>query len=460
MTVVLAPAVALADPTPLVPVTLGGRGPSTTALAAATQALGADGLPSRTLRQRLAAELGAFPPEGDPLQPTRREIDSAIEQFFARGPTQAGPRLRRALATLDAAPDALSTLEANRLAWLRATTTLARIELERRNTAAADEALRRALRFSPAWQPDTREFPPTVTDRYRALAAESPVSQSTLTLSTPEGCRLELDGVALTENPTTGVTTYVGDHVVVAWCGQDRSRVHHVRLGTGSPAVHRVDPALDRALTLDPEVSLRVDGEDAFGRSAASFARALAASLGAPRVVFVLEGEVRVFEGASGTALGAVGASQLDHLPGLLRPTAPGTGVATPAENNTRDPAPSPPTARTDLGRRNPWPWVLVGVGGAALVASGVTFYLRSEDQATLDPLCSEVGGQRVCPEGASGLVDRVSTLDTISGVALGVGATLVVGGVLWALLAPRRAESVRVAVDPAGRSVLLQGSF
>jgi hypothetical protein len=458
---VLASGVARADEVALLSVTVGGQGPSASALAAATQALGGEALAPSALRQRAAAAFGPSAPTEDPLAASRREIDSAIELYFARGPAQALPRLRRALAALDAAPDALASVEANRVAWLRAMTTLARIDAERRDAAAADQTLRRVVAFAPGWQPDPREFPPAVTDRHRALAAEAHGTRATLDLWAPEGCRLELDGAAVASNPAVGVSTFAGDHVVLARCGGDLSRVHRVHLAADARGALRVDPALDRALVLAPEVALRVDDGAAFERRAGDFARALATALGVERVLFALEGQVRVYDGVAGRLLGTVDASQLDHLAGVLHPpAAPSTSAAT-AERPMPDPGVRTSTpSEVAPGPRNPWPWVLLGVGGAALATSGVAYYLRTQEQATLDPQCSDTGEQRVCPDSARDLVARIGTLDTLAGVTLGVGAALVVGGVLWALAAPRRSPPVSIALDASGRGLSLVGAF
>jgi len=89
------------------------------------------------------------------------------------------------------------------------------------------------------------------------------------------------------------------------------------------------------------------------------------------------------------------------------------------------------------------YPYVLMGVGGAALVTSGVLFVVRSQDLSDLKDKCEKVNDQNYdCtsltdPERADlrDKADRVQTLDYVAPIMLGVGVVAAgVGGTLFYL--------------------------
>jgi hypothetical protein len=85
-------------------------------------------------------------------------------------------------------------------------------------------------------------------------------------------------------------------------------------------------------------------------------------------------------------------------------------------------------------------PWIVVGVGAAGLAAAGVFFGLASSAQSERDGACTAgVGCLPVAKEHDARYRD-----DALYGnFALGVGAALVVGGVVWYLVARPRASAV-----------------
>ncbi|MDP3277305.1 MAG: hypothetical protein Q8Q09_19105 [Deltaproteobacteria bacterium] len=117
-----------------------------------------------------------------------------------------------------------------------------------------------------------------------------------------------------------------------------------------------------------------------------------------------------------------------------------------------------------------PGPFVLMGLGGAGLVAGGVLWGLSASAAGALNSECTPMGATRVCP-GSVNIDDRVNG---VNGLALGAviagsaGAALALGGVLWFALAPRghaHRESigpVSFAVMPTGRgaAVSVGGAF
>lgn len=105
-------------------------------------------------------------------------------------------------------------------------------------------------------------------------------------------------------------------------------------------------------------------------------------------------------------------------------------------------------------GSLNPGPIALVGVGAAGFIAAGVFYVLRGSALNARDALCDASG----CPEGARPDHDRAVTFNTLTNVSLGVGAAFAAGGLVWYLIAPRRAVTPgpQAPVPPARRAGLL----
>lgn len=89
-------------------------------------------------------------------------------------------------------------------------------------------------------------------------------------------------------------------------------------------------------------------------------------------------------------------------------------------------------------GPINTAPFVVLGIGAASIVASGVFFVLRGSAIDARDNQCDASG----CPEAARADHDRAVTFNTATNVSVGVGAALVAGGLVWYLVAPRRAAT------------------
>ncbi|HEY6723675.1 MAG TPA: PEGA domain-containing protein, partial [Polyangiaceae bacterium] len=171
-----------------------------------------------------------------------------------------------------------------------------------------------------------------------------------------------------------------------------------------------------------------------------------------------------------GVALGesSVGVEvPLDPGPHALVATAPGhanySETLEVAEEETRtvtiDLKPLPTEAPPDIGGGTPddsgvkddggkkysfYPYVLMGVGGAALITSGVLFVIRGQDLSELKSKCTKADDSNyTCPptldesEKADlrSKADRVKTLDTVAPVMLGIGVVAAgVGGTLFYL--------------------------
>lgn len=129
--------------------------------------------------------------------------------------------------------------------------------------------------------------------------------------------------------------------------------------------------------------------------------------------------------------------------------------------------SPPPPNTVTRTIGPGVGPWVLVGVGGAGLVAGGALWLVASMQKSELDSMCPG-DATRVCAgltgEAIDARVGSINGLSTGAVIAGSVGAAAAVGGVLWYVLAPRRTEEVRVTavVLPSrnGATVAVGGRF
>lgn len=129
---------------------------------------------------------------------------------------------------------------------------------------------------------------------------------------------------------------------------------------------------------------------------------------------------------------------------------------------------PAQPETRSGPGAG---PWVLVGVGAASLVASGVFFALRGGAISDRDTLCESSSGDCVTSDAsaatrASDAQSNAVTFNTVSMVTLGVGAAAVAGGLIWWLAgrgsAPRERPRAALMFAPSvgGAVVGLSGSL
>jgi hypothetical protein len=102
--------------------------------------------------------------------------------------------------------------------------------------------------------------------------------------------------------------------------------------------------------------------------------------------------------------------------------------------------------------------YVALGVGGAALVAGGVTGYLAWNEQTSLDGSCNE---ESRCPPSEQGTLDAYRRFGTISTIASIGGLAGVGAGAVLLLTAPKEkpgAASARLWVGPSGLG--LSGRF
>jgi hypothetical protein len=144
-------------------------------------------------------------------------------------------------------------------------------------------------------------------------------------------------------------------------------------------------------------------------------------------------------------------------------PSATASAIAPPPSSTAS--ATAAPTASApppdEGGGHTVLPWVVVGVGGAALVAGVILYAVGAPQISDAEKTC---GSSHVCPPGAAG-ANAISegnggrTLETAGVVVGAVGVAGVAGGLLWHFLeptsgAPSAALSPVVAPGYAGVSV------
>jgi hypothetical protein len=106
------------------------------------------------------------------------------------------------------------------------------------------------------------------------------------------------------------------------------------------------------------------------------------------------------------------------------------------------------------------WTWVALGVGGAALVAGGITGGVVLSKAGELEDGCPD----KQCPESQWSTLDSAGNLATVTNVLLGVGAAAVVAGVILFFVEPGPGDESEIAVAPtatdSGAGVALSGRF
>jgi hypothetical protein len=138
-------------------------------------------------------------------------------------------------------------------------------------------------------------------------------------------------------------------------------------------------------------------------------------------------------------------------------PTAPSPGPSAPAAV-----APAPVAAS---GSSSTPGWVLIGVGGAALVGGAVVWALRSADESTLDAECGPNGAS--CPASAAGDISSGKTYTALGVGLFAVGGAGVIAGASWLLLAGHEPKTPSIAgaklvpaLGPRGGGVRVEVAF
>jgi len=141
--------------------------------------------------------------------------------------------------------------------------------------------------------------------------------------------------------------------------------------------------------------------------------------------------------------------------PARVEPGAPSATSAAPA-------AAAPTSASS--GGHSAMPWVLVGAGGAAVVAGIVIYVVGAGDVSDAEQVCGP--NHDKCPVG-SPAVDKGNngrTLEAAGGVVGGVGLAAVIGGIVWHIAEnpgpARTGVALRPALAPGYAGVSLGGRF
>lgn len=458
ITVLSAPALAVAQAVPVLAVTVQDRPPPAELVARVAAAVGADARHGAALATALAARFGRYAPHDDVARAPREEVLAAAHHYFDNAP-RARRRLEPAVRAFEEQRDALEARPDNREAYTAALMTLARIDLEAQHPQSADEWLRRLLTFDPGWTPP-EVCPPLITQRLPGLRASLARATGTLTVRTPrEGCAVTVDGVAL---PGAGrertATVAQGAHRVAATCDRP-SRIHTVTITADAPAVVALDPRLDGALALEASPGVVYPVASDAERYLVDDAAAVGAALDARLAIAVDAGRVRVIDVASRTVRATLAsdaadlAAQLDAtLAGRPHPVL--ATVVTPA---------APRRVGPGVG-----PWILIGAAGAAAAAGAVFMVLRNGAFDDAVARCSaDPNGVRRCDglsadEGAAARAryDTAVTYNTAAAVSFGVAGAAAVGGALWLLLAPRSAPVVSASASAHGAALQARWSF
>jgi tetratricopeptide (TPR) repeat protein len=138
--------------------------------------------------------------------------------------------------------------------------------------------------------------------------------------------------------------------------------------------------------------------------------------------------------------------------------------AATEAATPTAAPLREKPAGEAPRTSPRVLPWVVLGTGGAALVASGVFYGLRASALSRLDDNCYDAAR---CPTSEKSTYDKGRTYTMAGNIALGVGAVGVGLGTVLLLTGGTKQSSAARASPPAqGRLIVhpsgvsLQGTF
>jgi tetratricopeptide (TPR) repeat protein len=116
-------------------------------------------------------------------------------------------------------------------------------------------------------------------------------------------------------------------------------------------------------------------------------------------------------------------------------------GAAAPPPSAPASTTPAEPA--TDKAKRSPGPWVLIGVGGAALVVGAIGL---AANKKKLDDATAECPSRNDCTPDVESRGNDARAALTASGVVASAGALLVGGGIVWYVLDGQRVERANAA--------------
>ena len=130
--------------------------------------------------------------------------------------------------------------------------------------------------------------------------------------------------------------------------------------------------------------------------------------------------------------------------------------VDAPAVKTTERPQDTPP--RTSGNPNATLGWVLVGVGGAALVGGAVMFVLRGSEISKLDSACGADG--KSCPASSSDDIANGKTYTALGIGLFGLGVVAAGAGVGVLVMGGKDKSAAQVRLVPIGRGAGLVGTF
>ncbi|MBX3275788.1 MAG: PEGA domain-containing protein [Sandaracinaceae bacterium] len=268
----------------------------------------------------------------------------------------------------------------------------------------------------------------------------------------PPNCTVRVNGVRVGQSPGARVAVPAGTYAVQLECRSEPGRVHRVQVGTGDVSV-RVRASLDAALVSRP-VSLVYGSSSALSSLPGDVAE-LGRAVGADRVLAVVEGP-------SGVALRAFAVSDSGPARQLRESTlAPGSddariraSVAALASSQLGNPAGS---RRADTTESIPvYGPILLGIGGAALLAGGIVGGVALNEDAAFRTACPDL---TACPPDTQPQFEAMRLLAGASDTLLVAGSiTAIVGLILTLTL--RESERGVAAAACGARGCALEISF
>ncbi|RYZ04105.1 MAG: hypothetical protein EOO73_24780 [Myxococcales bacterium] len=120
-----------------------------------------------------------------------------------------------------------------------------------------------------------------------------------------------------------------------------------------------------------------------------------------------------------------------------------GSGVSAPPPGSGQ-PAPAEPSS--DSAKRSPGPWILIGVGGAAVIVGTIGIVNNKKKVDDADSECS--GNRNMCAFEVAKRGNDARTALNASAVITGAGGLLIGGGVVWYILDSQRVERANQALS------------
>jgi tetratricopeptide (TPR) repeat protein len=145
------------------------------------------------------------------------------------------------------------------------------------------------------------------------------------------------------------------------------------------------------------------------------------------------------------SAASASSAPAASAAPSASSLPAPSATPAPATPTTMQPPAPEPPPGKSSAG-----PWVLGGIGGAAIIGGVVMYVVGSSDISSALSVCPSRSG---CPASAASQGNEGRTLKTAGAIVGGVGLGAVAAGLIW-FLAEKPAASPAAGVGGAAGAV------